>query len=166
MHGDLDTRQAFQERPELPGCCKRKPGIEIHYLAQPVLCDRVSQRQHHGREAQLEIYGGLQLLLAAYLEDAGGFFQIATHGLLDQHCCPVGQGSQYIRMPGRWCGEIEDSAFNERRFLGTSKGFHIPLFRQLLSLLPVRIIEAGNWKATPCGRQGNERRRRSIPHRK
>ena len=55
--------------PELPRRGERQPGIEVDHLAQQALCDGVLQRQHHRREAQLEIDGGLELLGAADLED-------------------------------------------------------------------------------------------------
>src|SRR5690606_1712329 len=62
MHGDLDARQALEEGPEMPWGGDRQQHIEIHDLSKPALANSVLERKHHGREAELEVDGGPQIL--------------------------------------------------------------------------------------------------------
>ena len=166
MHGDLDARRLEQERPQLPRRGERQPGIEVDDLAEPALGDGVLQRQHHRREAQLEIDRGLELLGAADLEDRGRLGEIAAHRLLDQRHRAVGQRLQHIGMTRRRRGKVEDRVLDGGRLLDRAEGRHAPGVGKLLGLGAGRDRRGRRPESRPCGRPGNARRRRSSRRRR
>ncbi len=50
--------------------------------------ERIAQRQHVGREAQLEIHRSDELPFTADREDPARIGEVATHRLLDEHRRP------------------------------------------------------------------------------
>src|SRR5690606_24851338 len=81
---DLHTRRLQQEFPKLPRGVERQPGVEINDFSKQAFGDSILQRQHHRREAELEINRRDELLATTHLEDRRCALEIGTHGLLDQ----------------------------------------------------------------------------------
>ncbi len=84
VHGDLDTRQAFKERPERHGVSSASQASKSTTSPSQPLRDRILQRQHHRCEAQLEIDRRLELRSPANAQDFRRLSKIAAHRLLDQ----------------------------------------------------------------------------------
>ncbi len=84
MHGDLDTRQTFEERPQTPRGRKRQPCIEIHHFAKQALIDGIVKCQHHWRETQLKIHRSFQITRTADLQDFRSSGKITAHRLLNE----------------------------------------------------------------------------------
>ena len=145
----ISTRGAFkQELPELPRRGERQPGIEVDHLAKQALGDGVLQRQHHRREAQLEIDGGLQLLGATDLEDARRFGEIAAHRLLDQRDRAVRQRLQHARHDAT--GGVARSKIASLTAAASStepKAFTPHASASFAALALIGIVQAGDRKA-------------------
>ena len=147
MHGDLDARRLEQEFPELPRRGERQPGVEVDDLAEPALGDGVLQRQHHRREAQLEIDRGLELLGAADFEDV----RSPRRGR-----CPSASGSARprrravpaARRHGATGGVARSKIASSTAPLPRpSECLHAPGSASFSALALIRIVEAGDRKA-------------------
>ena len=85
VHQHLEPRHALQERPVAPRRVQVEPHLDVGDVAEQAARQRVAQRQHVRREAQLEVDGGDELPLAAEVADALRVVEVAAHRLLDEH---------------------------------------------------------------------------------
>ena len=104
VHGDLDARHADEERKQVPGRVDVGVHFHIDKPAEGATLEQVVDRQHHRREAQLEVDGGLQVLAPTGGQDRRRLGEIAAHRLLDQHRGAVRQAIEDAEVHRRGAG--------------------------------------------------------------
>ncbi len=117
--------------------------LDIDEAPEEPAIERVSHRQHHRREAQLEIDRGGQLAIAAELQNLGRLIEVRAHRLLDENARANGNAPEHGRVSARRRREIEDRAFGRQRLIERAKDLRdAELFSDALRSGRIEIIDA------------------------
>ena len=162
MYCDLDARQALEEREQSPGRIDREVDLDVEEPAEQAAIERIPDRQHHRREAQLEIDRRYQSAFAADLEDLGRRVEVRSHRLLHQRRGADRQALEHRLMRRRRRCEIENHPRRRQRLVERSEYAQpAKLFGDGSGARCVEIEQASDFGSPPCDRRGNARRRRS-----
>ncbi len=148
MHGDLDPRQTFQEGEHRPGRQDRKMNLDINEAPEEAAVERVPDRKHHRREAQLEIDCRGQFALAANFENRGRRIEIGAHRLLDEDVRAHGNALEHGGMSAGRRRQIEDRVFRRQGLIERAEDLgHAEFGGDAARPRRVEVIDASDRKA-------------------
>ena len=165
MDRDLDPLQALEKGEETPGRIDGEMRLDVDQPPEEPAIERVPDRQHHRREAKLEIDRGDEPALAADAEDCGRLVEVGPHRLLDENMRAGRNALEHRTMRGRRRREIDDRAVGRQRLVERAEDLYAEFARRRSSPAPRRDRRRPRPDSPPWHRPENARRRRSSPRR-
>ena len=153
MHRDFDARQSLEKGEQTPWRVDREMNLDIDEPPEQPAIERVSHREHHRREAQLEIDRRGQLAIAADLQNLGRLLEIRAHRLLDENARADGNALEHGSVSAGRRRQIENRPLSRHGLVERAKDLgHAEFVGDALRPGRVEVIDAGDGKSSlPIG---------------
>lgn len=148
MDCDLHPRHALQEREQVPGREEVEVDLDVRQSSEDALVQRVRHRQHHRREAELEVDRRRQAPFASQVQNTRRIVEVAAHRLLQQHRRLHRQGGQDVEMRLRREGKVEHGIREGGGVREAVEDGNVPRGRHRLGPGAIPIIEPGDREAS------------------
>src|SRR5271166_7012940 len=113
----ISMRGSPLRKAKPPGRVDRHADLDIEQTSDEAPVDGVLDRQHHRREAKLEVDRGLELALAADLEDLRRLVEIGPHRLLNEDARADRHALEHCKMRGRRRRDIKNRVVRLERLV-------------------------------------------------
>ena len=151
---DLDARKLSEEGEYGPRRVDRHADLDVEEPPDEAALDRVPDREHHRREAQLEIDRCLELAFAADLQDPCRLVEIGPHRLLDHDARPDRRALEHGLMRARRRRDIEHRLVGRQSLVERAEHPHSKRLADASCPFGVEVEHAGDREpALPVSRK-------------